>query len=100
MACRNFLAFRIEESSHLFDAVGIPLTWELTRTLSVSHLRVGSADDDSAIPFLELFSVESRIDFSYAEFESVGEFCFELVVLEELDDCDHWIVLVEVTSKI
>jgi len=100
MACRNFLAFRIEDSSHLFDAVGIPLTWELTRTLSVSHLWIDSADDDLAIPFLELFSVESRIDFSYAEFESVGEFCFELVVLEELDDCDHWIVLVEVTSKI
>lgn len=100
MACRNFLALRTEDGYHLFDAVGIPLTRELTGTLSVSHLGVGSADDHSAIPFLELFSVESRIDFSYAEFESVGEFCFELVVLEELDDCDHWIVLVEVASKI
>ena len=100
MACRNFLAFRAEDSSHLFNAVGIPLTRELTSSLSVSHLGVGSADNHSAVPFLELFSVESRIDFIYAEFESVREFCFDLVVLEELDYCDHWMVLVEVTSKI
>ena len=100
MACRNFLALRAEDGSHLFDAVWIPLTRELTGSLSVSHLGVGSADDHSAIPFLELFSVESGIDFIYAEFESVREFSFDLVVLEELDDCDHLTVLVEVTSKI
>lgn len=100
MACRNFLAFRAEDSPHLFDAVWIPLTRELTRTLSVSNPGVGSAYDHSAVPFLELFSVESRIDFIYAEFESIREFGFDLVVLEELDDCDHWMVLVEVTSKI